>query len=73
MRIPVDRFVGLAMDVPVWDVPVWDVPVWDVTVFTKNRDRLLEATLHAASWLRSLPIRWSSRCDRPSNSRWTAR
>ena len=28
-------FVGLAMD----------VPVWDVTVFTKNRDRLLEGDI----------------------------
>src|SRR4051794_10503004 len=56
-------FVGLAMD----------APVWDVTVFTKNRDRLLEATSPAASWWRSWPIRRSSRCSRRSTSRWTAR
>ena len=31
-------FIGLSMD-----APVWDAPVWDVTVFSKNRERLLES------------------------------
>jgi transposase len=56
-------FVGLAMD----------VPVWDVTVFTKNRDRLLEGDIACGFLARSLPIRRSSRCSRPSISWWTAR
>ena len=37
-------FVGLSLD----------AAVWDATVFTKNRERLIEeATLPASSWLRS--------------------
>ena len=36
-------FVGLSMD----------APVWDVTVFTKNRDRLLEGDV-AAKFLRAV-------------------
>ena len=56
-------FVGLSMD----------APVWDVTVFTKNRDRLLEGDIAAASCRRCWPTRRSSRCCRTSTSRWTAR
>jgi len=54
-------FVGLAMD----------APLWDVTVFTKNRDRLLEGDI--ARGFPSWPIQRSSRCSRPSISRWMAR
>ena len=38
-------FVGLSMD----------APVWDVTVFTKNRDRLLEGDI-ARGFLRALLV-----------------
>lgn len=31
-----------------------DAPVWDVTVFTKNRDRLLESTVATAFFERVL-------------------
>jgi transposase len=52
-------FVGLAVD----------DPVWDVTVFTKNRDRLLEGEI-AAKFLRAVlaqsqvdlpPVGWTPR------------
>ena len=56
-------FVGLAMD----------VPVWDVTVFTKNRDRLLEGTSRTNSCGRCWWIRRCGRCCRMSTSRWMAR
>ena len=39
-------FVGLSMD----------APVWDVTVFTKNRERLLEGDI-AGAFLRAHPGR----------------
>ena len=56
-------FVGLSMD----------DPVWDPTVFTKNRERLLQATSRgpssSACWLRPRP---GSSC-RTSTSRSTAR
>jgi transposase len=48
-------FVGLNMD----------EPVWDVTVFTKNRERLLEADL-AREFFRLV-------VDQASTSRWMAR
>ncbi len=38
------RFIGLAMD----------APVWDVTVFTNNRDRLLEGDI-ARGFLAAIP------------------
>ena len=55
-------FVGLAMD----------VAVWDVTVFTKNRDRLLEGDIACEFLAAILADPRSSRCSRPSISRWTA-
>ena len=56
-------FVGLGVD----------EPVWDVTVFTKNRDRLLEGEI-AAKFLRAvLDQPRSRRCCRTSTSRSTAR
>jgi transposase len=55
-------FVGLAMD----------VPVWDVTVFTKNRDRLLEGGIARGFLAAILADRRSCRCCRPSTVRWTA-
>ena len=56
-------FVGLSMN----------EEVWHPTVFTKNRDRLLEGEI-----ARSFSSRWWSRrggrsCCRRSTSRWTAR
>ncbi len=56
-------FVGLAMD----------APVWDVTVFTKNRDRLLDGDIAAQFLAAVLRPGRSSRCCRTSTSRWTAR
>jgi transposase len=56
-------FVGLAID----------DPVWDVTVFTKNRDRLLDGAIAAkffAALLSQPPI---ERCCRTTTSRSTAR
>ena len=56
-------FVGLSMD----------APVWDVTVFTKNRDRLLEGDIAAGFCRRCWRTRRSSRCCRTITSRSTAR
>ena len=47
-------FVGLSVDDPVW------VP----TVFSKNRDRLLEGDIAAGSWTRCCIFRGSRRCCR---------
>ena len=56
-------FVGLEMD---------DL-VWDVTVFTKNRDRLLEGAI-AESFFQAVLERPGRRdCCRMSTSRWMAR
>ena len=56
-------FVGLGVD----------DPVWDVTVFTKNRDRLLEGEI-AAKFLRAVLAQPRSRRScRTSTSRSTAR
>jgi transposase len=57
------RFVGLAMD----------APIWDVTVFTKNRERLLAATLPPSSFRPSSASRAYSLFSRTIISRWTAR
>src|SRR4051794_23914479 len=56
-------FVGLGVDEAVW------VP----TVFTKNRDRLLEATWRGSSWPSSWIITNCAGCCRTSTSRSTAR
>jgi transposase len=61
-------FIGLSMD----------AAVWDVTVFTKNRDRLLEGDIArlssgGAGFWRCWPTLGSSRCCRASISRWTGR
>src|SRR4051812_8553696 len=56
-------FVGLPLD----------APVWHATVFTHNRDRLLEAEV-ARDFLAALwGCRRSRRCSRASTSRSTAR
>jgi transposase len=56
-------FVGLGVD----------DPVWDVTVFTKNRERLLEGEV-AAKFLKAVLDRPQVRgCSRMSTSRSTAR
>ncbi len=56
-------FVGLGIDDPVW------VP----TIFTKNRDRLLNTDIAVNSSPRSWPIRRSHRCYRTSISPSTVR
>jgi transposase len=56
-------FVGLSID----------NPVWDVTVFTKNRDRLLEAEVAEAFFAAYWRKRASGACSRTSTSRSTAR
>src|SRR5580765_8235019 len=56
-------FVGLSMD----------DAVWDVTVFTKNRERLLQAMSPGRSSSASWPRRSSATCCRRSTSPWTAR
>ena len=56
-------FVGLGVDEPVW------VP----TVFTKNRDRLLEAEVARKFLAELLNHRKCARCCRTSTSRSTAR
>src|SRR5689334_3521981 len=56
-------FVGLPVE----------AEVWDVTVFTKNRDRLLEGDV-AHEFLRAvLAVRRCGRCCRMRTSRWMAR
>ena len=55
-------FVGLSMD----------DPVWDATVFTKNRERLLQGDVARASSNASWPRRRPSNCSRPSTSPSTA-
>ena len=52
-------FVGLAMD----------APIWDVTVFTKNRERLLEGNVAAKFFQAVLVSPKSERCSRTSTSR----
>jgi transposase len=56
-------FVGLGVDDPVW------VP----TVFTKNRDRLLEAEWHVSFWPSFLLTKRSERCFLTSIFRSTVR
>jgi transposase len=48
-------------------------PVWDVTVFTKNRDRLLDGDIAASSSVPCCASRGSRRSCRTSTSRSTAR
>ena len=57
------RFVGLAMD----------APVWDVTVFTKNRERLLAGDVAVSFLSPSWPTQPSNVCSRPNISPSTAR
>ena len=52
-------FVGLAID----------APIWDVTVFTKNRDRLLEGEVAAQFFQAVLGQPEVGRCSRTSISR----
>jgi transposase len=56
-------FVGLSMG----------AAVWDVTVFTKNRDRLLEGDVARAFLLALLADPQVCHCRRTTTSRWTAR
>ena len=56
-------FVGLNMD----------DPIWDVSVFTKNRQRLLDGDVAEASSMRCWSRRASASCSRMSISPWTAR
>ena len=49
--VGLSRLVGLSMDAPVWEVLL--VTVWEVTVFTKNRERLLEGDI-AGGFLRAI-------------------
>ena len=56
-------FIGLSMD----------APVWDVTVFTKNRERLLEGDVAVLFLLAVMAIPGSSGCSRASTSRLMAR
>jgi transposase len=56
-------FVGLNMD----------DPIWDVTVFTKNRERLLEGTLPKPSSKLCSSRQESGVCSRMSTSPWMER
>ncbi len=56
-------FVGLNLD----------DPVWDATVFTKNRDRLLEAEVAKEFLGRVVAHAREQDGCRTSTSRWTAR
>lgn len=47
-RMTPDGTIGLQPAVPLVSRPGLDAPVWDVTVFTKNRDRLLEGEVATA-------------------------
>ena len=55
-------FVGLDMD----------DAVWDVTVFTKNRERLLQSEVAEDSSIKCWSKRAASNCYRTIISRWTA-
>ena len=56
-------FVGLSMD----------DPVWVATVFSKNRDRLLDGDIAAAFLSAVLSLPRVKGCCRTSISRWMAR
>ena len=56
-------FIGLSMDDPVW------VP----TVFSKNRDRLLEGDIAQAFFLEVRRLRGRRACSRMTTSPWMAR
>ena len=57
-------FVGLAID----------DPVWDHSVFSKNRDRLLEHEVVEAFFTEVMRLADAGRAAQPrSTSRWTAR
>jgi hypothetical protein len=50
-----------------------DDPVWDATVFTKNRDRLLEGEVAKEFLARGWSTREKRDGPRTNTSRWTAR
>src|SRR5688572_29086896 len=56
-------FVGLSLD----------DPIWDATTFTKNQDRLLDATWRPRSLQKSWPRSNRTGCSPTSTSPWMAR